>query len=50
MGGAVLVNRRNLAKPELGAVRWAVLFGYVVAYPILSVLVFLAAYTASHLR
>jgi hypothetical protein len=50
MGGAVLVNRRNLAKPELGAVRWAVLFGYVVAYPILSVLAFLAAYTASHLR
>ena len=50
IGGAVLVNRRNLAKPELGAVRWAVLFGYVVAYPVLSVLVFLAVDTASHLR
>jgi len=48
MGGAVLVNRHNLARPDLGAVRWAVLLGYVVAYPILSYLVLVAAYTTAH--
>lgn len=34
--GLLLVNRRNLAHPELGALRWLLLAGFVVGYPIVS--------------
>jgi hypothetical protein len=36
--GTILLNRWNLARPNLGPIRWALFAGFVVAYPALLLL------------
>jgi hypothetical protein len=48
LGGTILVNRWNLARPRLGVVRWLLFAGYVIGYPLVTVTVILRILFASY--